>query len=344
MLGAEIFNGTTPNIDAEEIKKIMAYEMEHLGGGVIRFPNAVQIDQSVVLPWIDKNAQSAHEQRWKYMEDELGEVFAVNEDGNKFALAQVEETPVRVLESVKTTTEPEMVEMFNYWEDMIYKCLLRYIDEFPMVLGTIWWRARGHVLRYDEGDYLGTHNDNDSNFKSTGGQRYIPRGQLQMRQVVACLIYVNDCVDTEEELDGSNYIGGELFFEYLGIESKPKKGDIIIFPTNFMATHGVKPVIKGKRYCYLEFLCQGSTHEEVLVNIAEPNECDGWCRPHWLDNLYDDYQRYCSHSEFGRTDIHAKTNPVYQNRTLEGEAGLRKHYEAYGVVEDNLMRGKIKID
>lgn len=342
MMYSKNFLGRTPDIDESAIQEIMQMPMEHLGGGVIRFPNVVKIDHETVLPWIDANALAAHQQRWKYMQDEEGETFAVNEDGNKFALQQVEETPVRVLEPVKADTSSDMVDMFNYWEDMIYKCLVRYIDEYPMVLGTIWWRSRGHVLRYDEDDYLGTHNDNDSNYRSSGGQRFIPTGQQQMRQVVAALIYINDCVDTDDELDGKNYCGGELYFDYLGIESKPKTGDIILFPTNYMATHGVRPVLAGKRYCYLEFFSQGSSHEEVMVNVAEPDECDGWCRAHWLDNLYDDYQRYCMNSEFGRTDVHAKVNPVYQNRTLEGEAGLRKHYEAYGVVRDNLKRGKVK--
>ena len=200
------YDGVTPEIDKQAIVEIMGMPMENLGGGVIRFPNAVQINQEKITTWCDENAKKSHEQRWTYHKDDSGTTYAINEDGNKFALEQIEDVPVRVLQPVTENTEFEMVELFRSWEDSIYKCLMRYIDEFPMVLGTLWWRNRGHIIRYDEGDYLGVHNDNDSNFRSTNGQRYIPKGQAQIRQVVTVLLYINDCV-SKEEYDGSNYVG-----------------------------------------------------------------------------------------------------------------------------------------
>lgn len=335
------FNGDTPVIDEKSIAEIASIPFENLGGGVVRFPSAVRIDRELVTSWIDKNSKNAHEQRWTYKTDDFGNRYALNEDGNKFSIEQIEEVPVRVLEPVKLDTEPYMVDIFKSWEDEVYKCLIKYIDIFPMVLGTIWWRNRGHVIRYDKGDYLGIHNDNDSNFRATNGKRYIPKGQLQMRQVVAALVYINDCVDIEE-FDGTNYVGGELFFPYLGIETKPKQGDVFIFPTNYIATHGVHTIIEGNRYCYLEFFCQGSSHDEVLVSVVEPNESDTWCRAHWLDNLYDDYKKYCLSAEYGNTNFEDKPNPVFQNRTLEGEEGHRQLHSHGKVVEDNLNRGRTK--
>lgn len=340
MLINNVFTASTPEIDDLAIKEILSIPIENLGGGVLRFPGAIKIDQERVIPWIEENAVLAHQQRWTYHTDTDGNKYAVNEDGNKFSLEQIEEVPVRVLQPVTKDTELDMVEIFRSWEDSIYKCLIRYIDEFPMVLGTLWWRNRGHIIRYDAGDYLGIHNDNDSNFRSTKGQRYIPKGQAQIRQVVAALVYINDCVD-EEEFDGSNYVGGELFFPYLNIETKPKTGDIFLFPTNYIATHGVKTIINGKRYCYLEFWSQGSAQEETSVFIYEPNESISWCEPHWVDSIYDDYSKYCIHSEFGKNGINYKPNPVYQNRTLEGDNGLSQPYRHDWVVEDNLKRGLI---
>lgn len=341
MKQSNFFNGDTPVIDDKAITEILQMPIEDLGGGVVRFPHAINIDRELVTSWIDQNSQKAHEQRWTYKTDDHGNMYAINEDGNKFSLEQIEEVPVRVLEPVKVETDPDMVSTFRLWEDMVYKCLIKYVHMFPMVLGTIWWRNRGHVIRYDKGDYLGIHNDNDSNYRATNGKRYIPKGQLQMRQVVAALVYINDCVDTEE-FDGTNYVGGELFFPYLGINTKPKQGDVFIFPTNYIATHGVNTVIEGRRYCYLEFFSQGNSHEEVLVSVTEPNECDTWCRAHWIDNLYDDYQRYCLSAEYGEVNFDGKPNPVFQNRSLEGEEGHKKVYNHNKVFEDNNNRGKIK--
>jgi len=341
MSTSNYFSGDTPLIDENVILDIKKMAVEDLGGGVVRFPSAVSIDRPLVTEWIDRNSQKAHEQRWTYKVDDYGNRYALNEDGNKFSIEQIEEVPVRVLEPVKPDTEPHMVDIFKYWEDSIYKCLIKYIDMFPMVLGTIWWRNRGHVIRYDVGDYLGIHNDNDSNYRSTNGKRYIPKGQLQMRQVVAVLIYINDCVDTDE-YDGTNYVGGELFFPYLGITTKPKQGDVYIFPTNYIATHGVNTVLKGNRYCYLEFFSQGISHEEVMVSVVEPDECDTWCRAHWIDNLFDDYQKYCLLTEYGETNLQLKPNPIFQNRSLEGEEGHRQLYKHDKVFEDNQNRGKIR--
>lgn len=341
MENQNIFAATTPKISKQEVAEIDAIEDVHLGGGVVHFKNAVDVKREIMAPWIDSNAQSAHEQRWKYQKDLDGQTYAINEDGNKFSLEQVEEVPVRVLQPVTESTEPHIVDIFRNWEDQIYKCLIKYIHRFPFAVGTIWWRSRGHVLRYDEGDYLGVHNDNDSNYRATGGERFIPRGQVQMRQVIAAMLYINDCVDSDEKLDGTNYTGGELFFPYLNISHQAKAGDILLFPTNYMATHGVNTVRSGKRYGYLEFFSQGISHPEVLINVAEPADCDNWCRPHWIDSVYDDFALYSKHAEFGKENFGImQTNPVYQNRALEGDNGLIKPYYASKVKEDTLNRGK----
>lgn len=340
-MAENIYAATTPKIGKNEVMEIDALQDEHLGGGVVVFRNAVNTQKDILMPWTDKNAQAAHEQRWKYHTDLDGQRYAVNEDGNKFSIEQIEEVPIRVLQPVKETTEPEMVDIFRNWEDQIYKCLIKYIYRFPFALGTIWWRSRGHLLRYDAGDYLGVHNDNDSNYRATNGERYIPKGQVQMRQVIAAMLYVNDCVATDSELDGTNYTGGELFFPYLDITHMAKTGDIVLFPCNFMATHGVHTVQAGRRYGYLEFFSQGISHQEALINVSEPQDCDDWCRPHWIDSLYDDFVLYSKHAEFGQSDFDVmRTNPVYQNRALEGDNGLIQPYYSSKVKEDTRKRGK----
>lgn len=337
-----------PHIDEAVLEEISKIKVRNLGGGVIVFENALNITPESlksVSGWIDKNAQEAHEQRWTFKKDEAGNTYALNEDHNKFSLEQLREVPVRVLQPVRDNTEPAMVDLFKYWEDQIYKCVIKYVDEFPMVLPTLWWRSRGHIIRYDEGMYLGIHNDNDSNYRATEGKRYIPKGQMQIRQVIAVSAYVNDCVSDSSKLDGTNYTGGELFFPYLDIEYAPKMGDVVIFPCNFYATHGVKTVKSGVRYGYLEFMSQGSPHEEVMVFLREWNELTDWCYPHWMDSIFDDYKKYCLYVEYQKDQqaLQKKPNPLFQNRTLEGDEGLKKAYDSKKVVVDNNLRGKISI-
>ena len=336
------FNAGTPEITDDILGLIANYNVEHLGGGVVRFSNTAPIP-SEIFPWINQESQVAHEQRWTYETDDNGVTYALNEDKNKFDLEQVKLVPIRLLEVVTKSTPPEIVDIFQSWEDVIYKCLIRYIDEFPMVLGTLWWRNRGHVLRYQEGNYLGIHNDNDTNYRATGGQKYIPQGQLASRQVLAALLYLNDGVESEEELDGTNYTGGEMHFPYLDITFQGKAGDVLIFPANFVATHAVNTITGGDRYTYLEFFSQGSPQPEVMINVEEPDAMDSWCPPHWLNSIYDDYDRYSRYMEQDATgeDMalrYSKGNPIWQNRTLEGDEGLKQPYNHEDVIGVNKQR------
>jgi hypothetical protein len=312
----------TPDISGEALEEIRNLKFTDLGGGVVVFHDVMDVDLPLMSKWIDDNALAAHQQRWKYDIDKNGVVYAKNEDGNKFSIEQVETVPVRVLEPVQDGTEEEIVKIIRGWEDSIYKTLIRYIDMFPLVVGTIWWRNRGHVLRYDPGKHLGLHNDNDTNYRATGGERYIPYGQVGARQTVAVLLYINDCVDSVDELDGTNYSGGELFFPYLNISHKAKKGDIIIFPTNYVASHGVNEVTGGTRYAYLEFFSQGSPDINIRLEVAEPDEVSSWCVPHWIDTVYDDYQKYSNHIKQNYSHLKENVNKIdYLVRNLEGEKG-----------------------
>ena len=118
-------------------------------------------------------------------------------------------------------------------------------------------------------------------------------------------------MSTVEELDGTNYSGGELYFPYLRISHQAKKGDVIIFPTNYVASHGVNNVTGGTRYAYLEFFSQGSPDINVRIEVAEPRDVATWCMPHWMDTVYDDYQKYCAYVN----------KPEVLVRNLEGEKG-----------------------
>ena len=50
----------------------------------------------------------------------------------------------------------------------------------------------------------------------------------------------------------NNYTGGELIF-FDNHQIKLKEGDILLFPSNFMYPHLVKPITKGKRYSFVSW-------------------------------------------------------------------------------------------
>jgi len=309
----------TPLIDDESLAEIGKYTVEDLGGGVLVFRGAVRAPSREVLEYIDSESEISHHHRWEYITGEDGEQYGINEDGFRYRPEDIPATPVRLLRPVMDSTPDAAREFFHHMDETTYKALLRYIDYFPLILGCLWWKNRGHILRYQDQGVLGAHCDNDTNYKVTGGVRYMPRGQMAARQTCGCLVYLNDSVDDESELDGTNFMGGHLEFFHLGITYKPKKGDIIFFPTNYMASHQVSRMTAGVRYSYLCFFGQGSPHREANIDIVEPKDSVDWCPAMWMNNIYDDYEKYCK-SEFSRfsngQEQNMGINPVYQGRCV----------------------------
>ena len=311
----------SPHFDETTIKEIADFETEELAPGIVVVRNAFKIDQDLVLSHIDSRAEEAHKNRWSYKEID-GVTYGINEDGFKYRMEDVPAAPIRILDPVNPKTEEEVKNFFIYLEDQIYKGLIKYIDHYPLMIGSIWWKTRGHILRYGDGGILGCHADNDTNYKVTNGVRYMPKGMVASRQTCGALLYLNDCVDDESELDGRNFTGGHLRFVHLGVSYKPQKGDIIFFPTNYVAAHDVGRMGNGVRYSYLTFFGQGSSDQLANVIISEPSESFEWCPPVWFNNIYDDYEMYCRTpysrwenraAEFG---VEAGWNPVYQGREV----------------------------
>lgn len=62
-------------------------------------------------------------------------------------------------------------------------------------------------------------------------------------RTVSAVVYLND-----------DYIGGELNFSRLeGLNIKPRTGDIIVFPSNYLYEHESKPVLEGTKYAVATF-------------------------------------------------------------------------------------------
>lgn len=99
------------------------------------------------------------------------------------------------------------------------KCITEYNKRFPLCV--IEEDSGYTLLKYEQGGFYTEHTDS---FKR------IPRA-------VSCSFILND-----------NYKGGEFSFFNKELIYKLNKGDVLMFPSNFMYPHEVMPVIKGTRY------------------------------------------------------------------------------------------------
>ena len=80
-----------------------------------------------------------------------------------------------------------------------------------------------------------------------------------------------------------------MAFKYLDLDVKLNAGDLLMFPSNFVATHEVKEVTKGSRYSYLANFAQGSSAPDRNVVVQETRE-SGTQGKSWLPDIAKDFK------------------------------------------------------
>lgn len=239
---------------------------KHLGNGVVLFENAIEMDWDYIILLSSKLI----EEEWSSMytpavHPETGEQQFVNRSGFFFKEEDFSRMPKRAGQ-IHLKEELEIKSLLYFLEDAKYKYLLKYLECFPLAYKCIWWMVKGHILEYNKNVYLGSHSDNSVEYLYN---IHVPNDQLPLRSVLTNLVYFNSSVEDKDSI-GIDYTGGEHYFNYFDITYKPKRGDILMFPSNYMAAHEVLPVKEGKRYSYLGWYSQGTPNQNVKEYVADP--------------------------------------------------------------------------
>lgn len=100
-------------------------------------------------------------------------------------------------------------------------------DYCKMFNTSYYWIESLEFLKYDETDYFQAHND---------------LGQALTRRI-SLVFYPND-----------DYVGGEIEFVRHGITVKPKKNQLIIFPSDYEYLHKVHEITEGIKFSVASFL------------------------------------------------------------------------------------------
>jgi len=129
---------------------------------------------------------------------------------------------------------PEMHNLLSEMMPKIQSVILEYIESFKLDWFTGWQGITGtKFLRYFPDQLMQTHCDHIHSIFD-GKKKGIP--------ILSIIGILND-----------DYEGGELImFGDKKIETK--KGDILIFPSNFLYPHKIAPVTKGVRYSYVSWV------------------------------------------------------------------------------------------
>lgn len=116
---------------------------------------------------------------------------------------------------------PEFQEIKNVYEEtetIIKNCLADYEKRYNFKME---YMEAINFVRYEVGQHFQVHSDDGFSYSCT----------------VSSVGYFND-----------DYEGGEIWFPQQDITFKPQKGDVILFPSNYMYSHASLPVIDGVKY------------------------------------------------------------------------------------------------
>ena len=112
-------------------------------------------------------------------------------------------------------------------EKILESSINKHLDEYCNKYG-----IRGlmpeqwQLVRYGEGQHFKTHLDED----------------CENPRTVSIIMYLNN-----------DYSGGDLEYVWFNKIYKPKAGDILIFPSNYIYSHKVNEVTSGTRYAVVRF-------------------------------------------------------------------------------------------
>lgn len=110
---------------------------------------------------------------------------------------------------------------------VVSNCLKKYIDLHYTYLSNIESDSGYSLLRYKTGNFIGNHIDASN----------------RCSRELSLSINLND-----------NYTGGEFSFFNKELKFKLKKGDVIVFPSNFMYPHEILPISSGERYSIITWI------------------------------------------------------------------------------------------
>lgn len=142
--------------------------------------------------------------------------------------------------------------------------------EDEIELRQIWREAKGLQLAAVE-DYMKMFQIPPLNYWESFN--FIKYAKDQHFQVHSDHGYSYVCVLSSVGYINDDYEGGELFFDKLGVNVKPKAGDLYLFPSSFIYSHAAMPVKSGVKYSVVTMLdYQEAPHTPLYREIEASYE------------------------------------------------------------------------
>jgi hypothetical protein len=180
--------------------------------GIYLYPNAVE-NSGQTIELLEECLSKKTENSLHWSESNVGdqEVISGYRESKDFKLK--EDDLSRLPKNMSN-----LASVFNSVKNPLIQALYDYEIRFNIRMD---FMESINFVKYSEGEFFSSHSDHGFSYNCT----------------VSSLAYLND-----------DYEGGELYFPHLGFKIKPKAGDIIFFPSNYIYSHGSAPIISGNKY------------------------------------------------------------------------------------------------
>lgn len=258
------------------------------GAGIVLFQGVISFDElevfDNVMNIVNEEVSSMFTET---IDPETGISAYLNRSGYLFSKASIDVMPKRA-SSIYQSQHQGIISFFNLIENAKDACLLRYFALYPYAYNCVWWKVKGHVVAYPDGAFLGPHSDISAEYVYGVHKT---SNELALRNVVSTVTYLNSAdVDSP-----SSFTGGAHAFEHMDIKITPKAGDVLFFPSNYVAAHRVEPTFSGTRLSYLGWYSQGTPNRDVGEDVIDPlvNASGAETSTNvYLPTLRDDYRKF----------------------------------------------------
>lgn len=249
----------------------------HLGSGIILFEDAVNVDTEFFASFMKRMYDNSPPTIYSIPKDEL---TVKNNGGYELQHDDLSSLPIRHTNTLYQGISDDDRAFVQLLEDSIYKCLIQYCKSFPVVMETVTWRTRGYFIEYHKGMYIGSHSDCAIAYEPNS---FVEVNTFPIHNTLTSSLVLND-----------DYEGGEIGFAPWGINVKPPKGSVLIYPSSFIGCHSVAPLDSGVRFAYLSWFAHGLTsHLDVNSQSSSMDSQYSWMRKLREDVGYSYQKQVC---------------------------------------------------
>ena len=193
---------------------------EELFPGVWVYRNAIPEDLNIIerLNQIGLSAEKEGDTRFAWTFGFVGYSQKMPEYRN------CEDIKIAEIEQPRNETEKLVAELWKDLRNYQGIAVEDYCSKYSLIMN--YWEVM-NCIRYGEGQHFQEHADHGFSYSAT----------------VSLVAYPND-----------DYEGGNLVFPKLGLDIKPKAGDLYIFPSTYLFSHRAMPVKSGMKFSVVTML------------------------------------------------------------------------------------------